>query len=78
MYWQITGKLNRGLCLATMHISFDCHLFLLRIINAAMTSGTQPQRVSRNTMNIEPQPRSINASSGKIMARRAWRHDMEI
>ena len=34
MYWQITVKLNRGLCLATMHISFDCHLFLLRIINA--------------------------------------------
>ncbi len=39
------------------------------MISAAMTPGTQPQSVSRNTMSIEPQPRSITASGGKIMAR---------
>ena len=43
------------------------HLFLLRIINAAMTPSTQPMRVSRNTMSIEPQPRSITAKGGKMM-----------
>ena len=55
-----------------------CQLFLLRIINAAMTPGTQPQSVRRNTMSIEPQPRSITASGGKIMARIAWRKDIEL
>ena len=54
------------------------HLFLLRIINAAMTPGTHPQRVSRNTMSIEPQPRSITARGGKIMANKAWRQDIGI
>ena len=53
-----------------------CQLFLFRIISAAMTPGTQPQSVSRNTMSIEPQPRSITASGGKIMARMTWRQDM--
>jgi len=52
------------------------HLFLLRIINAAMTPGTQPQSVSRNTMSIEPQPRSNTAKGGKRMERRTWRQDM--
>ena len=48
------------------------------MINAAMTPGTQPQSVSRNTMSIEPQPRSITASGGKIMARMTWRQDMVV
>lgn len=43
-----------------------------------MMPGTQPQSVSKNTMSIEPQPRSITASGGKIMARMAWRQDVEI
>jgi hypothetical protein len=38
----------------------------LRIIKA-MTLGTQPMRVSGNTMSIEPQLRSITASGEKIM-----------
>ena len=54
------------------------HLFLLRIINAAMTPGTQPQSVRRNTMSIEPQPRSNTAKGGKIMARMTWRQDMGV
>lgn len=53
-----------------------CQLFLFRIISAAMTPGTQPQSVSRNTMSIDPQPRSITASGGKIIARMTWRQDM--
>ena len=40
--------------------------------------GTQPMRVSGNTMSIEPQPRSITASGGKIMVRMAWRQDMGV
>lgn len=46
------------------------------MMSAAMTPGTQPQSVSRNTMSIDPQPRSITASGGKIMARMTWRQDM--
>lgn len=53
-------------------------LFLFKIISAAMTPGTQPQSVSRNTMSIEPQPWSITASGGKIMARMTWRQDIYI
>ena len=41
-----------------------------------MTPGTQPQRVSRNTISIDPQPRSITASGGKIMARMTWKQEM--
>jgi hypothetical protein len=33
--------------------------------NAAITPGTQPQRVRRNTMITDPQPWSITASGGK-------------
>ena len=53
------------------------HLFLFRIIKAAITPGTQPQSVRRKTMSIEPQPRSYTASGGKRMARMAWRMDIE-
>ena len=52
------------------------HLFLLRIINAAMTPGTQPMQVRMNTMSIEPQPRSMTASGEKMMDRMTWRQDM--
>ena len=61
-----------------LSISHRVYLFLLRIINAAMMPGTQPTRVSRNTISIEPQPRSITASGGKIMARMTWRQDMNV
>ena len=53
-------------------------MFLLRMMSAAMTPGTQPQSVSRSTMSIDPQPRSITASGGKIMARMTWRQDMGV
>ena len=64
-------------CLA-IPLSFGCHLFLLRIINAAMTPGTQPQSVGRNTMSIEPQPWSNIAKGGKIMDRRTRGKDMTV
>jgi hypothetical protein len=51
-------------------------LFLLRIINAAMTPGTQPQSVGRNTMSIEPQPRSNAAKGGKRMERKTRGKEM--
>jgi hypothetical protein len=41
---------------------------LFKIINAAITPGTQPQMVSINTIRIEPQPLSITAKGGKIIA----------
>ena len=43
-----------------------------------MTPGTQPQSVSRNTMSIEPQPRSNTAKGGKRMDRRTLRKDMTV
>ena len=52
------------------------YLFLLRIISAAMTPGTQPQSVSRNTMSIEPQPRSNTDKGGKMMDRMRRGKDM--
>ena len=32
--------------------------------NAAMTPGTQPQSVNKNTITIDPQPLSITAKGG--------------
>lgn len=42
---------------------------LLRITNAAMTPGTQPQIQSRKTIKMEPQPLPITDKGGKIIAR---------
>lgn len=41
-----------------------------------MMPGTYPQRVRTKTMSIDPQPRSITANGGKIMASMAWRKDI--
>ncbi len=40
---------------------------LLRMTNAAITPGTQPQMVSISTMMIDPHPLSITASGGNII-----------
>lgn len=37
---------------------------LLRMINAAITPGTQPSNVNIKTMITDPQPLSITASGG--------------
>jgi hypothetical protein len=44
-------------------------LGLFRIIRAAITPGTQPQRVSRNTIKKEPHPLPITDRGGKRIAR---------
>ena len=49
---------------------------MFRIISAAITPGTQPHSVSSNTISVEPQPRSITANGGKIMAKITCNTDM--
>jgi hypothetical protein len=41
---------------------------LFKIINAAITPGTQPQKVKSNTIKKDPQPLPITESGGKIIA----------
>ena len=45
--------------------------------NAAMTPGTQPMHVSKNTISTDPQPRSITANGGKIIAKMTRKMDMD-
>lgn len=40
---------------------------LLRITNAAITPGTQPQSHSKKVIKIEPQPLSNTAKGGQII-----------
>lgn len=47
---------------------YKYQLGLLRITKAAITPGTQPQKVRSNTIKKEPQPFPITAKGGKIMA----------
>ncbi|GAB1404186.1 hypothetical protein MASR1M74_13650 [Lentimicrobium sp.] len=47
---------------------FVCRNYLFTIIKAAITPGTHPASVSRKTINTDPQPLSITAKGGKIMA----------
>lgn len=41
--------------------------YLLLIIKAAITPGTQPAKVSKHTRITEPQPLSIMAKGGNII-----------
>jgi len=41
---------------------------LLRITNAAITPGTQPQIHNKNTIKIDPQPFPITDKGGKMIA----------
>lgn len=50
--------------------------FLLLIINAAITPGTQPASVSKNTMSTEPQPLSSTASGGNKMHNKTLKSDI--
>lgn len=42
---------------------------LLRITKAAITPGTQPHSQSRNTIRIDPHPRSRTERGGKKIAK---------
>ena len=48
-----------------LFIFFYC--CLLSITSAAITPGTQPHRVRRNVIRIDPQPLSITARGGKMI-----------
>ena len=54
------------------------YLFLLFMINAAITPGIQPQQVSINTSNTEPHPLSIMAKGGKIIHNSTRKSDIII
>jgi len=43
------------------------------MINAAITPGIQPHKVSRNTITKDPQPFPITAKGGKIIANKTLR-----
>jgi hypothetical protein len=42
---------------------------LFKMIKAAITPGTQPAKVKRNTIIIDPQPLPITERGGNITAR---------
>ena len=46
------------------------------MISAPITPGTHPRQVRRNTISIEPQPRSYTASGGKIIANSTRKQDI--
>ena len=52
------------------------HQFLFSIINAAITPGTHPHNVSRNTIMKEPHPWSITAKGGNMIASITRRQDI--
>ncbi len=52
--------------------------FLLLIMSAPMTPGTQPQRVRRKMIRTDPHPLSITARGGKKMHSRTRRRPIEI
>ena len=57
-------------------MSFAFYSFLLRMMSAPMTPGIQPKQVRIKTIVIDPQPRSITASGGTIIANSTCRQDI--
>ena len=51
---------------------------LLIIINAAITPGTQPAKVSMNTIMMDPQPYSRTARGGNIIAKMTLKTDIKL
>lgn len=49
---------------------------MFRIINAAITPGTQPHSVRRSVIRNEPQPWSITAKGGKNIASKTRNNDI--
>jgi len=50
-----------------LNIFHQLYFGLFNMTSAAITPGTQPAKVRRNTMIIEPHPLSRTAKGGKIM-----------
>jgi hypothetical protein len=51
---------------------------LFSITKAAITPGTHPQQVNKNTIKIEPQPLSRTAKGGKIIHKIRLKQDIVI
>ena len=51
---------------------------LFSITKAAITPGTHPQQVNKNTIKIEPQPLSRTAKGGKIIHKIRLKQDIGI
>ena len=49
---------------------------LFSITKAAITPGTHPQQVNKNTIKIEPQPLSRTAKGGKIIHKIRLKQDI--
>lgn len=49
---------------------------LLRMSKAPITPGTQPHKVNKKTIAIEPHPLSHTASGGKMIANRTRKQDI--
>lgn len=85
--WMVTGLRfvapmdcfwGRGLWQKQLHPGcLEDYFCLFRMTKAAITPGTQPARVSRNTMSTEPQPLSNTERGGKKMASRTLRKDIK-
>ncbi len=52
----------------TLVFSFTGQFVLFKMTSAAITPGTQPQKVKSSTIKKEPQPFPITERGGKIMA----------
>lgn len=51
---------------------------MFNITKAAMTPGTQPQSVNKNTINIDPQPLSMTANGGNRIDNMTLSNDIVI
>ena len=51
---------------------------LFSITKAAITPGTHPHQVNKNTIKIEPQPLSRTAKGGKIIHKIRLKQDIGI
>ena len=49
---------------------------MFNITKAAMMPGTQPHNVSRNTINIDPQPLSMTDKGGNTIANKTLSNDI--
>ena len=74
-YYPIMAKIDNTLDKAVEILSnqlgtmpVEIPYFLFKITKAAITPGTHPARVSKNTINTLPHPLSITANGGKNMA----------
>ena len=74
----IEDALMRPLLVYIQCIRGNYYSFLFKITKAPITPGTQPQQVSNNTINTDPQPLSKTAKGGKNNANKTRRQDIMV